>query len=186
MAALIRRSRSFRAASFRSERPSEEASAPAGLEGGFLWPFFRFFFANGFLGGRGRKASTIREELELRPGLCEDPGAGSPYPADVDMGSRSLLRGVAGLLFPLAVAASVAILLARLAGEPLGWALVAPAVAVVLLGMLTAAALAAAAVVRRQWWWAAGLVALWPVTIPLYMRHRGRSRDRPGSEQPEV
>lgn len=109
------------------------------------------------------------------------------------MRPRSVLRGATGLLFPLAVAGAVAAVLGWLAGEPVGGALVGMAVGVLLLGMLVAAALTTLAVVRRQWWWAGALVALWPVTVPLYLRHLrrrpagtgGMVPDEP-SEGPEV
>lgn len=97
-------------------------------------------------------------------------------------------------MFPLAEVAALAALLARLAGEPIAGALVGAAVAVLLLGVVVAAALTTLAVVRRQWWWAGGLLMLWPVTVPLYLRHLRRPGDARGgaaapdahSEDPEV
>jgi hypothetical protein len=88
------------------------------------------------------------------------------------MVTPSFLRGLAGALFPVAVAGSGAAVVARLAGQPVGWILLVPAVSLLLAGMVAAAAPAAAAVARRDWWWAVALLVLWPVGIPLYLRAR--------------
>jgi type II secretory pathway component PulF len=107
---------------------------------------------------------------------------------------RSSLRGALGLLFPMVVAASGSALVAWLAGRHVPAGVLVLALVALLLGAVTAAALTTVAVMRRQWWWAASLVAMWPVTVPLYLRRRpGRPDERPGepgseggSQHPQV
>lgn len=116
---------------------------------------------------------------------------GSLRPRILRAEMRSAIRAAVGVLFPLAMAAAVVVLLARLAGHRVGPVVLGLALAGLLLGAVIAAALTAIAAVRRQWWWAGSLLVLWPVTVPLYLRHLRRSRDRrrgdPGaSPDPEV
>lgn len=76
----------------------------------------------------------------------------------------------ASVAFPLLVGGALAALVARVAGRDVAPALLVPAALLVVVGAVAAAALAAHAVWRRRWGWAAGLIVLWPVALPLYLR----------------